>query len=270
MTRAAACVAAAALLASSPAPAQEPLPALTGIVNDFASVIDPTAADEIERISERLRGATGDVIVVAAVPTFAPYPDIQSYAVELFENRGRGIGDRERDGGALILLAVEDREVWIEVGYGLEPYITDGFAGGVSRDYMVPHFRRGDYGTGLAEGVAQLAVRIAEAKGVRLDDVAARPPPSPTGMTAQGVIWLVFIVGFFVLQGLAMRAANRRRRRRRRHWGVTPWSGWTSGIGSFGAGSGFGGGFGASGGFGGGFGGFSGGMSGGGGGGASW
>ncbi len=51
-----------------------------------------------------------------------------------------------------MLLAVDDRQVWNEVGYGLEGFVTDGFAGEVSRDTMVPFFRRGDYGQGVLAG----------------------------------------------------------------------------------------------------------------------
>ena len=88
--------------------------------------------------------------MVATVPTIEPYGDIREYAVKLFENHGRGIGDKGKDNGLLILLAVKERKVWIEVGYGLEQWITDGFAGETSRQYMVPQFRNGNYGLGLA------------------------------------------------------------------------------------------------------------------------
>ena len=56
----------------------------------------------------------------------------------MFENRGRGIGQKGKDNGLLVVVAVKDREVRIEVGYDLEQFITDGFAGEVSRLDMVP------------------------------------------------------------------------------------------------------------------------------------
>ncbi len=87
--------------------------------------------------------ATGDVVIVTTVETFAPYGSIQEYAVKLFENHGRGIGEKGKDNGLLMLLAVKDRQVWIEVGYGLEGFITDGFSGETSRQYMIPYFRQG-------------------------------------------------------------------------------------------------------------------------------
>ena len=124
-------------LAVTLAHAQELPPELTQPVNDFASVIDETSAREMESLIRSLQQTTGDVVVVATVDTFAPYADIQEYAVKMFENRGRGIGERGRDNGLLILLAVKDREVRVEVGYELEQFITDGFSGETSRQEMI-------------------------------------------------------------------------------------------------------------------------------------
>ena len=250
---------------AAPAAQEPPPPALNGPVNDFAGVIDSGTAAAIADLSARLEQATGDVLVVATVKTVEPWPDIQSYAVKMFENGGRGIGAGKTDTGVLILLATEDRRVRIEVGYGLEPFITDGFAGETSRQTMVPFFRTGDFGGGLKAGAERVALRLAEARGVRLPGVSVSRPAAapentsgrfPVGLVAMLLLWLFF---------------SRPWRRRRRYWGGGPWSGWSSGVGGFGAGSGGGwGGGGSSGGFGGGFGGFGGGRSGGGGGGASW
>jgi len=78
----------------------------------------------------------------------------------MFENGGRGIGQKGKDNGVLVLLAVNDRQVRIEVGYDLEQYITDGFAGEVSRQAMVPEFREGRYGSGLLVGTARIIEQI--------------------------------------------------------------------------------------------------------------
>ena len=94
-----------------------------------------------------------------------------SYAVKLFENHGRGIGEKGKDNGLLILLALDERQVWIEVGYGLEQWITDGFAGETSRDDMVPEFRAGRYGPGLLAGATRIVGRIAQGRNVTLEGV---------------------------------------------------------------------------------------------------
>src|ERR1043166_4848850 len=138
-----------AFVAARAASAQELPPELTQPVNDFANVIDAQSRQTMEALIRSLQQASGDVVIVATIPTFKPYADIAEYAVKMFENRGRGIGQRGKDNGVLILLAVQDRQVWIEVGYDLEQFITDGFAGETSRQYMAPEFRRGSYGPGL-------------------------------------------------------------------------------------------------------------------------
>src|SRR4029453_16331878 len=109
--------------------------------------------------------------VVVTVPTGEPYADAREYAVKLFENRGRGIGQKGKDNGLLILLALKERRVWVEVGYGLEQWITDGFSGETSREVMAPEFRNGRYGAGLLAGTERIIGRIAQARAVTLDGV---------------------------------------------------------------------------------------------------
>jgi uncharacterized protein len=256
-------VALAAGVAAQPAGT---LPTLTEPVHDFANVIDPASEADLDRLIRALEGATRDTIVVVTIPTFRPhYGDLREYAVRLFENHGRGIGQRGSDAGALVVLAVQDREVYTEVGYGLEGVITDGIAGAASRELMVPYFRRGEFGQGLLSGVTRYVELIAAERNVRIEDLEAlrqsRPPQQDNDWR------LVLLILAFVL--LAQLLGGRGRRDRSRFRGRRSWSGWsggghTWGGGGFGGG-GFGGGFG-----GGGFGGFGGGSSGGGGGGARW
>lgn len=257
----------ALLLAPLPGLAQPAPPELTQPVNDFAGVIGPDEAQTLDTLIRALKAATGDVIVVATVDTYQPYADLPSYAVKMFENGGRGIGTRKEDGGMLVVLAVNDRQVRVEVGYGLEGFVTDGFAGEVSRDTMVPFFRRGDYGGGLAAGTRRLAERIAEGRGVEVDFGAPVAPEAPARRGSPGRS-LLFLLALFLLSQLFGGGGGRGHRRR-----------WSSGVGPFiggatwGAtwgGGGWGGGGGFGGGGGGGFGGFGGGRSGGGGGGAGW
>jgi uncharacterized protein len=250
--------------------AQDP-PQLTQPVNDFAEVIDPSSEAEMDMLIRSLQQASGDVVVVATVKTFQPYADIREYAVKMFENGGRGIGQRGRDNGILVLLAVDDREVRVEVGYDLEEFITDGFAGETSRQYMAPEFRRGNYGAGLLAGVSRIVDRIADRRNITLQGVRRDPPRARDTGSGGNILFALFVL-FIVINALA--GMTRRKRGFRRRWGGPVI--WNSGVGPFGGGlggwgggrgGGFGGGFG---GFGGGFGGFGGGRSGGGGGGASW
>ena len=255
------------LLAATPSWAQPPVPPLTGAVNDFADVIDPASEAELERRINALMAATGDVVVVATVPNIEGYAGIDEYRVEMFENGGRGIGDKGKDNGLLIVVAVAERQVGIEVGYDLEGFITDGTAGSVIRERIRPEFRAGNYGAGLVSGTTAIINRIAQGRGVQLEGVpAAAPARARDNVTGAPSCWPLVIM--FILFMLLGRGGRRRRRRR---WGG---GGWSSGVGPFGVGfgTGFGGGFGGfgGGGGGGGFGGFGGGGSGGGGASGSW
>ena len=221
-------------------------PELTQPVNDFAHVIDAPGTNAMEALIRSLQQASGDVVVVATVPTFKPYGDIREYAVKMFDNHGRGIGQRGKDNGILVLLAVNDRQVWVEVGYDLEQFVTDGFSGDVSRQYMAPEFRRGAYGAGLLAGVSRIVARVAQGRNVALQGV--RPEPDGPNVGSGRSVFVAIFILFMVLNAIA----RTRRRLFGPRWGGGGWSGWNSGIGPFGGG------------------GFGGGRSGGGGGGAGW
>jgi uncharacterized protein len=252
-----------ALAAARPASPQTraPLPDLTAPVNDFAKVIDAASASAMDQMIRTLQAATGDVVIVETIPTIEPYGDIREYAVKQFANNGKGIGQKGKNNGLLILLALQQRRVQVEVGYDLEQWITDGFAGETSRDVMSPFFRDGKYGEGLRAGAERIIGRIAQGRGVTLEGVRVpRQTARPRGTAIPG--WLPIVIFIVIL--IIARMGGGGGRRSSGFWGRG--GGWSSGVGPFGGGFGGGGG----GGFGGGFGGFGGGSSGGGGGGSSW
>ena len=239
------------LLLVATAYGQPPTPTLTGAVNDLANIIDASTEAELQRRITALMNASGDVVVLATVPNIEGFADINEFKVRLFENGGRGIGQKGKDNGLLIVVAVQERQIGIEVGYDLEGFITDGMAGSVIRERMRPQFRSGNYSAGLLDGTTAIINRIAEGRGVRLENVpAATRQISRPSTNILPSCWPLIL--FFIILMLS----NRGRRRRRRYWGG---SGWSSGVGPFGGGFG-----------GGGFGGFGGGRSGGGGASGGW
>ena len=123
-----------------------------------------------------------------------------------------------------MLLAVKSRLE--EVGYDLEQFVTDGYAGEVSRTVMTPYFARGEYGPGLLEGVTRVITRIAEGRGVTFTGV---PQVAPSrGPDIQLSPWLIIAIIIFIV--LMNNAGGRRSRLRRgSRWGAGPWSGGTAG-----------------------------------------
>ena len=232
------------------------LPTPQGFVTDTASVIPAEIARRIETQLEELRAKTGTEVAVVTVRSIAPLT-VEEYANELFARWG--IGQKGKDNGVLILLAVKERKVRIETGYGIEPILPDGKGGAIIREVMLPRFKQGALGEGLAAGAEAVADVIARAEGVTLSgprrDSSAPQPEPRLGLVALLVFGLVFALVF----GPVLWPRSRWNRRRRVFWAGPPlmWGG--------GYGSGFGGG-----GFSGGFGGFGGGGSGGGGASGGW
>jgi uncharacterized protein len=259
----------ASTAAYAEAPQARPdLPVLTQPVNDLAGVIDPASAASMDQMIRSLQSATGDAVIVASVQTFAPFGSIEEYAVKLYERAG--IGAKGKDNGVLILVAVDDRRARIEVGYGMEGFLTDGVCGEIIRTTMLPAFRRGAYGEGLLAATTEVVSRVARERNVTLTNLPEPPPERGPGVTVGAgsivklivfILILLFVIsrgggsgllGF--LLGQAISSGGRRSR--------GGWSGWNGGFG--------GGGFGGGGFGGGGFGGFGGGRSGGGGASGGW
>ncbi|MEZ5399280.1 MAG: TPM domain-containing protein [Bryobacteraceae bacterium] len=220
-----------------------------GYLNDFARVVDPASRTRIERYCRQVEDQTGAQIALVTIPTLDGEP-IEDVANGLF--RRWGIGQKSGNNGILLMLAVGERRSRLEVGYGLEPSIPDGFAGSILRE-MRPALRENHYGDAMIAAAAQIGTRILEARNV---DPAARPaPPAASRVRAPGALranwpFLTFIAIFILLSIISNR--SRGGRYRGVHAGGIPWwmlgggGGWGGGgdgshHGGFGGGSGWGG-----------------------------
>ncbi len=175
------------------------LPKPYGFVNDFAGVIDTGSKAQINRIAKTVQESTGAEIAVVTVETIEPYGSIEEYSVDLASEWG--IGKAGEDTGLLILLAMKERRVRIEVGYGLEGIIPDGLAGEIIDKSILPSLRAGDYGTGFLKGVQAVSGIIAEEYGVDLDSSYIVESKKYTRQMSSGLIRLIFILLFLFLFG---------------------------------------------------------------------
>src|SRR5262245_44441146 len=171
------------------------------------------------------------------------------------------IGDKDRDDGLLLLVAMKERDIRFETGYGLEGTLPDGWEARMLRDLAVPRFRDGDPEAGITAAVLAASQRIAAEKGVTLEWNGKELRYDDGG---EGIPWWVIkfiLIALLILVPTILRATAGSRRGPWYRGG--PWGGgWGGGFGGFGGG--FGGGSFSSGGSS--FGGFGGGSSGGGGG----
>ncbi len=244
------------------------IPAYSGYVNDEAGVLSEPRRAQLEAFLDQFHRKTGAQFALLTVRTTDPEePD--AYKVRVFESWG--IGAKDRDDGLLLLLALKERRIVFETGYGLEGTLPDGWQATMLRDLAVPRFREGDYEGGVTAAVLAAAQRVAAEKGVTLewDGKELRYSQARSGKLPSWVALLVLLVVLQIVF-IVVRSSRRRGGRGRSR---SNWDDWFWGGGGFGGGlgGGFGGGFGGgSGGGGGSFGGFGGGGSGGGGGGASW
>lgn len=124
-------------------------PSPVGYVNDFAGLFSDAFRQELEEDLKNFEQETGAEIAVVTVETLGE-TYLEDYAVRLFEQWG--IGKKDRDNGLLLLIAKNERQIRIEVGYGLEPVVTDAAAGRIIRDQISPSFKAGDYEKGVRQG----------------------------------------------------------------------------------------------------------------------
>lgn len=152
-----------------PCVSAQQLPRPLGFVNDFAGVLKPDDLQTIEKLVTGVKNKTGAEIAVVTVKTIAPYGSIEEFSLALVEEWG--IGEKDEDNGVLFILSVAEREVRIEVGYGLEGAIPDSLAGRILDTAVIPSFRTDDFSEGLTEGSRAIAAVVAKEYGISLAEL---------------------------------------------------------------------------------------------------
>jgi uncharacterized protein len=233
------------------------LPKPTGYVSDLAHVVNVEDKEALEAFCTKVESELGVQFALVTVDTIGDRP-IRDFALDVF--RGWGVGDKKTNQGVLLLLAIKDHQSDIETGRGIEPYLTDGFAGGTLRS-MRPALRSSDYGAALLSGARAMASQIARGKNIDFTDaipqMRQRAPDNgdnrgshiPFPLVVVGLLFLLFFLsrgggrggGGGFLMGMLL--GNLLGGGRRGGWSGGDWGG-----GGFGGGSGGGGGFGGFGG----------------------
>jgi len=225
----------AAALLGFPPPAQgQTFPKLTGRVVDDAALLSPQQEQALTDKLATLEQQSGRQLVVATLPDLQGY-DISDYGYRL--GRAWGIGDKEKNNGALLLVAPNERKVRIEVGYGLEGIMTDALSSQIIRNDITPHFKAGDMPGGIDAGVDAIGKLLTlppeEAKALAAQAAARARDASDDGGGFMVMFWL-FVVAIILLSMLSGRGKGRRYRGGSGPiilWGPGD-SGWGSGGGS--------------------------------------
>jgi uncharacterized protein len=226
------------------------VPPLKGRVNDYAGLLPSARAQALEQRLAQFENETGHQIAVLTIPSLQA-EDIEGFSIRVAENWK--IGKKGFDNGAILVIAQKDKQLRIEVGYGLEGVLPDAVASRIINEVIVPRFRNGDFPGGIEAGVESV---MKVTRGEPLPEAQRRKPAPSSRRFPAALVLPLLLLGFWLVSALTPQ----------RH--RSAWSG-RRGRGYFDSGGGFfPGGFGG-GGFGGGGGGFSGGGGGFGGGGAS-
>lgn len=163
----------------------------TGYVNDFASVLSPEQKTTLETTLKAFNASTSNEIAIVTIKSLdGDY--IEHYAEQLFKLWG--IGDEKKDNGVLLLIAVDDHQMRIEVGYGLEGVLTDAIASSIIRNDLTPAFKQNDFFGGINKAVNNI---IAATQGEY-----TVPKEKKTQITAS-LLETLFVTGIVVIQFLA-------------------------------------------------------------------
>lgn len=221
-------------------------PKPAGYFNDYAGVVSKAAAQRFDEQLAQFERDTSNQIVVAVFPKMQSDSSVEDYAQRVAQ--AWAIGQKEQRNGVLVLVFIGDRKMSIQVGYGLEGALPDITAYDI-REYQInPHFRNGDYESGLAAGIDSIFKAI---RGEYKGSGKTRAERSGKSSGNIGFFVFLFVVIVFIL-------ATRGSRRRGYHYSgvggpfIGGWSsgsggGWSSGGGGFSGFSGGGGSFGGGG-----------------------
>lgn len=248
------------VLTGSPALAQE-FPKLTGRVVDQANLLDPAQEAALTAKLEGLETRTNRQLVVATLNSLEGY-EISDYGYRLGRQWALGQdgkGESEKDNGAILIVAPNERKMRIEVGYGLEPVLTDGLSSSIIRNDITPAFKAGDFPGGINAGVDRIVTQLElpPEEAAKVAASAQRNDNQDEGFPIGAIIFLLFFIFFVVLPIIRSLNGGGKKHRRGGYggpviiWGGNDWGGgsssWGGGGGGFGGFSGGGGSFGGGG-----------------------
>ena len=227
-------------------------------VVDLAGIIDDSVKTKLNRYMRELEQKTTAQVAILTIKSLEGQ-SLADLSITVAHDKWK-LGQKGKDNGVLMMVALKDKKYRIEVGYGLEGILPDSLVGGIGRQYLVPYFKKGDYSTGIYAAALVIANEIANDAGVKISGLPAvkKPHPSKAQKRSSGpfgkiISLLIFIVIFFLFirnprSFLALMLLSSMGGRSG-HWGGSGGGFGGGGGGSFGGGGGGFGGGGASGGW---------------------
>lgn len=168
-------------------------PPLTGRVVDNAGILSAETQQNLTQMLAQHEQLTGNQVVVATIKSLQGY-SIDDYGYQL--GRAWGIGQRARNNGALLLVAPNERDVRVEVGYGLEGRLTDAQSKLIIENLILPEFRKGDFNAGVLVGTTTL-LRVLAGDASVLPQQANQQRQDEDGSEGGSVIAIIVILFIF-------------------------------------------------------------------------
>ena len=164
------------------------VPSLSGPVVDKAGILSRSEFEKIENFLLDLDRKSKVQIAVLIIPSLEG-ESIEDYSMQVAEEWK--LGDKEKDSGALLVVAVKDKKLRIEVGYGLEENLTDSRSGQIIRNFIAPQFRSGNYGEGIYDGIKAMAAYASEDESL-LKEIAVSDEDDEGGFP-QALLFFLFV-----------------------------------------------------------------------------
>ncbi len=187
----------ACFLVIAPAWAAPKFPALTGRVVDDAHILNDATKNSLNEKLAALEARNSRQLVVVTVPSLGGY-EISDYGYQL--GRAWGIGQKKMNNGVLFIIAPNEHKTRIEVGYGLEPILTDAFSSVIIQTQVLPKFRSGDFNGGVMAGtdalIQQLSLETSEAEKRAAAAAQQRGGDVQMDGPSVGALALFLILGF--------------------------------------------------------------------------
>ncbi|OGU59398.1 MAG: hypothetical protein A2V66_16150 [Ignavibacteria bacterium RBG_13_36_8] len=188
------------LLLSSLIVSATEVPYLMGRVNDYANILSDQAKMKIDQLLRTHESETSNQIVILTIQSLGDEV-LEDYAYNVFNTWH--LGQQVKDNGVLILISVNDKKIRIEVGYGLEGYLTDAQCSSIIRNEMAPNFRRDDYDAGVISAVSAVIGSIEgsyKPEDITTFDEGFESVPFPMNIVMG--IFVMSILGIFTFVGL--------------------------------------------------------------------
>jgi uncharacterized protein len=176
----------------------------TAYVMDLAGVINDNVEVNLNRYLRELEEKTSSQMVVLSIDSLEG-ESIEDLSIRIAHDKWK-LGQKGKDNGVLLLIAIQERKYRIEVGYGLEGVLPDSLAGTIGRQYLVPYFKKGDYSTGILTASLAVISEVASDAGVEITGMPSIKNRTPYRSVKHGkpslaskILSIIFVIGLIYM-----------------------------------------------------------------------